>query len=197
MDEISGKMAEVTDVRTFAIMRSGIGGGGSSRPIEFVLQGNDYDQLADWRDRIIKRAEENPGLVRIDHDYKETFPQFLISIDKNKAADLGVSVSDVGRTLETMLGQRRVTTFIDRGEEYDVILKGTKADFKDPTDISNIYLKSRSGELVPLDSLISLKEEATASRLNRYNRMRAITLSANLADGYTLEEACSNTPNKE
>ena len=189
MDEISGKMTEVTDVRAFAIMRRGIGGGGSSRPIEFVLQGNDYDQLADWRDRIIKRAEKNPGLVRIDHDYKETFPQFLINIDKNKAADLGVSVSDVGRTLETMLGQRRVTTFIDRGEEYDVILKGTKEDFANPTDISNIYLKSRSGELVPLDSLISLKEEATASRLNRYNRMRAITLSANLADGYTLEEA--------
>ncbi|KHM49799.1 multidrug transporter AcrB [Pseudoalteromonas distincta] len=189
MDEISGKMQEVTDVRAFAIMRRGIGGGGSSRPIEFVLQGNDYAQLADWRDRIIKRAEQNPGLVRIDHDYKETFPQFLVSIDKNKAADLGVSVSDVGRTLETMLGQRRVTTFIDRGEEYDVILKGTKEDFANPTDISNIYLKSRSGELVPLDSLISLKEEATASRLNRYNRMRAITLSANLADGYTLEQA--------
>lgn len=189
MDEISGKMQELTDVRAFAIMRRGIGGGGSSRPIEFVLQGNDYAQLADWRDRIIKRAEKNPGLVRIDHDYKETFPQFLVSIDKNKAADLGVSVSDVGRTLETMLGQRRVTTFIDRGEEYDVILKGTKQDFANPTDISNIYLKSRSGELVPLDSLISLKEEATASRLNRYNRMRAITLSANLADGYTLEQA--------
>ena len=144
IDEISAKMTEVTDIRAFAIMRSGIGGGGSSRPIEFVLQGNDYDQLADWRDRIIKRAEKNPGLVRIDHDYKETFPQFLVNIDKNKAADLGVSVSDVGRTLETMLGQRRATTFIDRGEEYDVILKGTKADFTDPTDISNIYVKSRS-----------------------------------------------------
>ncbi|MBH0057253.1 efflux RND transporter permease subunit [Pseudoalteromonas sp. SWXJZ94C] len=189
MDEISGKMQEVTDVRAFAIMRRGIGGRGISQPLEFVLQGNDYDQLADWRDRIIKRAEQNPGLLKLDHDYKETFPQFLVSIDKNKAADLGVSVSDVGTTLETMLGQRRVTTFIDRGEEYDVILKGTKEDFTNPTDISNIYLKSRSGELVPLDSLISLKEEATASRLNRYNRMRAITLSANLAEGYTLEQA--------
>jgi multidrug efflux pump len=189
MGEISGKMQEVTDVRAFAIMRRGIGGRGISQPLEFVLQGNDYEQLADWRDRIIKRAEENPGLLKLDHDYKETFPQFLVSIDKNKAADLGVSVSDVGTTLETMLGQRRVTTFIDRGEEYDVILKGTKEDFANPTDISNIYLKSRSGELVPLDSLISLKEEATASRLNRYNRMRAITLSANLAEGYTLEQA--------
>lgn len=189
MDEITGKVQDVTDVRAFAIMRRGIGGRGISQPIEFVLQGNDYDQLADWRDRIIERAEKNPGLLKLDHDYKETFPQFLVSIDKNKAADLGVSVSDVGTTLETMLGQRRVTTFIDRGEEYDVILKGTKADFTNPTDISNIYLKSRSGELVPLDSLISLKEEATASRLNRYNRMRAITLSANLAEGYTLEQA--------
>ena len=189
INEISGKMTEVTDIRAFAIMRSGIGGGGSSRPVEFVLQGNDYESLADWRDRIIARAQENPGLVRIDHDFKETFPQFLVSIDKNKAADLGVSVSDIGRTLETMLGQRRVTTFIDRGEEYDVILKGIKEDFASPRDVSNIYVTSRAGELVPMDSLISITEEATAARLNRYNRMRAITISANLADGYTLEQA--------
>ncbi|MEK0161356.1 efflux RND transporter permease subunit [Pseudoalteromonas piscicida] len=189
MDEISGKMQDVTDIRAFAIMRRGIGGGGNSRPIEFVLQGNDYDELAAWRDRILERARENKGLVRLDHDYKETFPQFLISIDKTKAADLGVSVSAIGQTLETMLGQRRVTTFIDRGEEYDVILKGTKADFSAPDNISDIYVKSRSDELVPLDSLITIKEEATASRLNRYNRMRAITITANLAGDYTLEQA--------
>ncbi len=96
MDEISGKMQDVTDIRAFAIMRRGIGGGGNSRPIEFVLQGNDYDELAAWRDRILERARENKGLVRLDHDYKETFPQFLISIDKTKAADLGVSVSAIG-----------------------------------------------------------------------------------------------------
>ncbi len=189
MAEISSTMREVTDVRAFAIMRRGIGGGGQSRPIEFVLQGNDYDELVQWRDRIIARAQQNPGLVRIDHDYKETFPQFLISIDKTKAADLGVSISDIGRTLETMLGQRRVTTFIDRGEEYDVILKGIKSDFAAPNDIHNIFVKSRTEELVPLDSLITIREEATAARLNRYNRMRAITISANLAASYTLAEA--------
>ncbi|WP_440054997.1 efflux RND transporter permease subunit [Pseudoalteromonas sp. T1lg65] len=189
MAEISGKMQDITDIRAFAIMRRGIGGGGNSRPIEFVLQGNDYDELASWRDRIIERARTNPGLVRIDHDYKETFPQFLISIDKNKAADLGVNISAIGQTLETMLGQRRVTTFIDRGEEYDVILKGHKADFASPKNIADIYVKSRTEELVPLDSLITIKEEATASRLNRYNRMRAITITANLADSYTLAEA--------
>lgn len=189
MGEISTKMREVTDIRAFAIMRRGIGGGGQSRPIEFVLQGNDYGELSQWRDRIIKRAQENKGLVRLDHDYKETFPQFLIHIDKTKAADLGVSISDIGNTLETMLGQRRITTFIDRGEEYDVILKGTKADFSGPNDIANIFVKSRTEQLIPLDSLINIKEEATASRLNRYNRMRAITITANLANGYTLAEA--------
>ncbi|TMP40922.1 multidrug transporter AcrB [Pseudoalteromonas citrea] len=189
MGEISTKMREVTDIRAFAIMRRGIGGGGQSRPIEFVLQGNDYAELSQWRDRIIKRAQENKGLVRLDHDYKETFPQFLIHIDKTKAADLGVSISDIGNTLETMLGQRRITTFIDRGEEYDVILKGTKADFSGPNDIANIFVKSRTEQLIPLDSLINIKEEATASRLNRYNRMRAITITANLANGYTLAEA--------
>ncbi len=189
MGEISGQMREVTDVRAFAIMRRGIGGGGQSRPIEFVLQGNDYEELVEWRNKILTKARQNKGLVRLDHDYKETFPQFLVSIDKLKAADLGVSVSDIGRTLETMLGQRRVTTFIDRGEEYDVILKGTKADFAAPNDIADIFVKSRTGELIPLDSLITVTEEATASRLNRYNRMRAITITANLADGYTLAEA--------
>ncbi|GEK09402.1 efflux RND transporter permease subunit [Pseudoalteromonas sp. McH1-7] len=189
IDEISGKMQEVTDIRAFAIMRRGIGGGGNARPIEFVLQGNDYDELAAWRDRILARARDNKGLVRLDHDYKETFPQFLISINKTRAADLGVSVNAIGQTLETMLGQRRVTTFIDRGEEYDVILKGTKADFSAPDNIADIYVKSRSDALVPLDSLITIKEEATAARLNRYNRMRAITITANLAGNYTLEQA--------
>ena len=189
MSDISAELRTITDVRAFAIMRSGIGGRGMSRPIEFVLQGNDYQELAVWRDRILKRAEENPGLVRLDHDFKETYPQFLISIDKDKAADLGVTVSEIGNTLESMLGQRRVTTFIDRGEEYDVIIKGTKKDFVEPKNISDIYLKSTSGDLVPLDSVITLSEKATAARLNRYNRMRAITLTANLAPGYALESA--------
>ena len=76
MHEISGKLTDVTDVRAFAIMRSGIGGRGNSRPVEFVLQGNSYEELTEWRDRILARARDNKGLVRLDHDYKETFPSF-------------------------------------------------------------------------------------------------------------------------
>ena len=190
MDEISGKLVNIPDVTAFAVMRSGIGGRGLGRPVQFVLQGNTYEELVEWRDIVLTKARENPNLVRIDSDYKETWPQLLVNIDKNRAADLGVSISDIGRTLETMLGQRRVSTFLDKGQEYDVIMEGWEEDYRSPSSIENIYVRSsQSNQLIPLDNLLTVSENATSSRLNRYNRMRSVTISANLADGYTVGEA--------
>jgi multidrug efflux pump len=190
MSEISGKLSAIPDVRAFAIMRSSIGGRGLGRPVQFVLQGNTYEELVKWRDIVVERAAENPKLLRLDSDYKETSPQLLVNIDRDRAADLGVSISDIGRTLETMLGQRRVSTFLDRGEEYDVILEGANSDFRSPRSIDNLYVRSaRTNQLIPMDNLLTFKEQATSAQLNRYNRMRSITLSANLADGYTVGEA--------
>lgn len=190
MDEISGKLVNIPDVTAFAVMRSGIGGRGLGRPVQFVLQGNSYEELVEWRDIVLTKARENPNLVRIDSDYKETWPQLLVNIDKNRAADLGVSISDIGRTLETMLGQRRVSTFLDKGQEYDVIMEGWEEDYRSPSSIENIYVRSsQSNQLIPLDNLLTVSENATSSRLNRYNRMRSVTISANLADGYTVGEA--------
>ena len=190
INKFNRELATVTDVRAFAIMRRGIGGGGSSQPVEFVLQGNTYEELAKWRDIVISEAQKNPQLLSINSDYKETFPQLLIEIDHNRAYDLGVAIGDIGKTLETMLGQRRVTTFVDRGEEYDVILEGDEADFTSPRDIDNVYVKSRaSGQLIPLSNLIKVSENATSARLNRYNRLRSVTITANLADGYALGDA--------
>ncbi|GEA12389.1 efflux RND transporter permease subunit [Alteromonas sp. KUL49] len=190
MAEISGKLNSVPDVRAFAIMRSGISGGGFGRPVQFVLQGDTYENLVAWRDVVMQKAAENPNLVRLDSDYKATSPQLLINIDRDRAADLGVSISDIGRTLEVMLGQRRVSTFLDRGEEYDVIVEGIEEDYRSPNSIENLYVRStRTGELIPMDNLLTFKEQATSAQLNRYNRMRSITITANLADGYTLGEA--------
>jgi multidrug efflux pump len=190
MNEISAKLSEVPDVQAFAVMRSALGGGGLGRPVQFVLQGNTYEDLVVWRNIVLEKARENPGLVRIDSDFKETSPQLLIDIDKDRAGDLGVSISEIGRTLETMLGQRRVSTFLDRGQEYDVIMEGNAEDFRSPNSIDNIFVRSqRTGELIPMDNLLSVREQATSTTLNRYNRMRAITITANLADGYTIGEA--------
>ena len=196
MDEISGKLNSVPDVRAFAIMRSGISGGGLGRPVQFVLQGDTYENLVAWRDIVLEKATTNPGLIRLDSDYKETSPQLLVNINRDRAADLGVSISDIGGTLEVMLGQRRVSTFLDRGEEYDVIMEGIEEDFRSPNSIENLYVRSaRTGELIPMDNLLTFEEQATSAQLNRYNRMRAVTISANLADGYTLGEALNYLEN--
>lgn len=196
MDEISAKLSQIPDVRAFAIMRSSLGGGGLGRPVQFVLQGNTYEELVEWRDIVVQKASENPKLLRIDSDYKETSPQLLVNIDRDRAADLGVSISEIGGTLETMLGQRRVSTYLDRGQEYDVVLEGNEADYRSPNSIDNIYVRSdRSGKLIPLDNLLSVKEQATSNTLNRYNRMRAVTISANLASDYTISEALAYLEN--
>ncbi|APD85122.1 multidrug transporter AcrB [Alteromonas sp. Mex14] len=196
MNEISGKLNSVPDVRAFAIMRSGISGGGLGRPVQFVLQGDTYENLVAWRDIVLEKATQNPGLIRLDSDYKETSPQLLVNINRDRAADLGVSISDIGGTLEVMLGQRRVSTFLDRGEEYDVIMEGIEEDFRSPNSIENLYVRSaRTGELIPMDNLLTFEEQATSAQLNRYNRMRAVTISANLADGYTLGEALNYLEN--
>ncbi|HRX74858.1 MAG TPA: efflux RND transporter permease subunit, partial [Hyphomonas sp.] len=121
--EINGKLSDLPGIRAFAIMRQGLGGG-NQKPVQFVLGGPSYEQLTEWRDTFLAALEkDNPGLTDIDWNYKETQPQYRIQIDYDRAADLGVSVSDIGNTLQTMLGSRRVTTYVDNGEEYDVILE--------------------------------------------------------------------------
>ncbi|HBH43690.1 MAG TPA: multidrug transporter AcrB, partial [Hyphomonas atlantica] len=185
--EVNGKLSDLPGIRAFAIMRQGLGGG-TGKPIQFVLGGPSYETLVEWRDTFIAALEENnPGLVDIDWDYKETQPQYRIQVNYDRAADLGVTVSDIGETLQTMLGSRQVTTYIDDGEEYDVILEGLRSEQNTPNDVQNIYVRSaRSGELIPLSNLVSIMPIADSPTLNRYNRVRAITIEAGLADGAAL-----------
>ncbi|PMG31713.1 multidrug transporter AcrB [Shewanella sp. 10N.286.52.C2] len=187
--DIRARISDLAGVRAFPIMRQAFGRG-VGKPVQFVLGGPSYEELALWRDIIMEKAKENPMLTGLDHDYKETKPQLRVSIDKDRAADLGVSISHVGRTLESMLGSRLVTTFMREGEEYDVIIEGNRENQNTATDLENIYVRSdRTGELVPLSNIVTVEEYADASSLNRYNRMRAITIEANLADDYSLGEA--------
>jgi multidrug efflux pump len=171
-------------------MRQGFGAR-IQKPVQFVIGGGTYEELAQWRDILLAKInQKNPGLRGIDWDYKETKPQIQVVIDYDRAADLGVTVSNIGRTLETMLGSRRVTTYIDEGQEYDIILEGERKAQRSPTDIQNISVRSeRSGQLIPLSNLVHLQEFADSITLNRYNRVRSITLQANLEEGYSLGEA--------
>ena len=189
-DRATAAWQETPGVRAFAFMRSGLSGYGSGQPVQLVLGGPDYDTLAEWRDVIFERAREFPGLTRVDSNLKETRPQAIVRIDKNRAADLGVSVQNIGRTLSTMMSEQRITTYVKDGQEYDVILQARDDQRASAADLANIYVRSdRSGELVPLANLIRVEERAGPGTLNRYNRLRSITISANLGPETALGDA--------
>lgn len=193
MSEVRSKLSDLPGIRAFPVMRQGFGGR-VSKPVQVTIGGGSWEQLIAWRD-ILDDAlkKDNPGLLGMDWDYKETRPQLRIKIDYDRAAELGVTVSQIGRTLQTMLGSRKVTTYIDDGEEYDVILEAERAKQRTPASLQNIYVRSsRTNQLIPLSNFVSVYEEASARTLNRFNRTRAITLEANLADGLTLGQALTH-----
>jgi multidrug efflux pump len=197
MTDIRQRTADLGGVQINTVMRQGFGGG-IQNPVQFVIGGSDYEELAEWRDTLLAEIErDNPGLTGIDWDYKETQPQLEVNIDYDRAAELGVTVSNIGRTLETLLGSRRVTTYLDDGQEYDVIVEGERDRQRSPAALENIYVRSdRSGQLIPLSNLVTLDNFADSTSLNRYNRVRAITIQAGLEDGLTLGEALTFLENK-
>jgi multidrug efflux pump len=164
--------------------------GGSGSPVQLVLQGQEYREVAAVADKVIAAAAANPGLSNLEMDYQERQPQLRVGIDRNKAADLGVSLTSVARALETMLGSRVVTTFLMGGDEYNVVLQARDEQRASVGDLDNIYVRSdKTGELVPLGSVVEIQETGAASELRRFNRLRSLMITANLNTGYALGDA--------
>ncbi|MEE2525093.1 efflux RND transporter permease subunit [Hyphobacterium sp. HN65] len=190
INEINGRFGQLTGVRAFTSMRSAIRGGGGGDDIQFVLQGPDYGTLDAEAERLLAAIRTgNPNLLRARKNYEPTSPRFVVQIDRERAADLGVSVADIGQTLQTHLGSRRVGQFVEGGEAYNVIMENRRDARSSSEDLESLYVEGREGRLIALSNLVSLSEVGEASSRNRVNRQRAITISATLADGYTLGEA--------
>jgi multidrug efflux pump len=188
-NSLRGELGKLPGVRAVAILPTSLRGGFGS-PVQAVLGGPDYERLAEWSDKLVALAEKNPGLTGVDSSWKDNKPQIRVAIDRDRAADLGVSLQNVGRTLETVLGSRIVTTFIDRGREYNVVLQGRDEDRATVTDLTNLQVRSeRSGELIPLANLVKLTETTGATELSRFNRLRSVEVEADLAPGYSMGEA--------
>lgn len=192
VNDINRRLSDIAGVRAFANMPSGFGRGpGGGKPIQFVIKGPSYETLVQWRDTFLEALNaENPGINQIDWDYKETQQQFRVNVDYSRASDLGVTVQEIGSTLQTMLGSKRVGTFVQNGEERYVIFEGERTDQATPSDLENIYVRSsRTGQLIPLSNLVEVQSMADSRQLNRYNRVRAITVNANLDPGVSLGTA--------
>ncbi|HEY0683734.1 MAG TPA: efflux RND transporter permease subunit [Steroidobacter sp.] len=177
-------------VRAMANQMGSLGRRGSGRQFEAVLGGPDYESLAVWSNKMLDLAREYPGLRNLDTSYKERKPQLRVSVDRSRAAELGVSLQTVGRTLETVLGSRIVTTYVDRGREYNVILQASDEARETITDLTNIRVRSARGDaLIPLSNVVHVEETAGPVQLPRFNRLRSVEIRGDLVPGYTLGDA--------
>ncbi len=190
MRESFGKISKVPGVLAFPIMPQGIRTGGVESPVQFVILGNTYKQLIEWKEIIKKEARKNPGLTSIQDDFDLNKPQLNVQIDQKKAADLGVSTEDIGRTIETIFGSKRVTNFTKDGKEYSIILQGDIKDRQEPDSISKVFVRSKNNnKLISISNLVFYNEEGQSPFLARYNRQKAVTISARLVENYSLDEA--------
>ncbi|WP_428776272.1 vibriobactin export RND transporter permease subunit VexH [Vibrio sp.] len=187
LGQIRRALAGIPDVRVIPFMPGFRGG--SSEPVQFVLGGSDYQELKQWAEKLEQIAEESPLMEGADLNYSEKTPELVVSVDKQRAAELGISISDISTTLEIMLGGKSETTYVERGEEYDVYLRGDENSFNNADDLSQIYMRTSSGDLVTLDAVTKIEEIASPIRLSHYSKQKAITVTANLTEGATLGEA--------
>jgi HAE1 family hydrophobic/amphiphilic exporter-1/multidrug efflux pump len=161
-----------------------------NKPVQMVILGSTYEELENIQSKVIRMLRRNGNLSRIESDYSRNKPEIKLVINKNKAKDLGISTQSIGQTLETLYGGKTVTKFNKLGKEYPIILQQYLADRKDQESLSKIFVRSEnSGKLISLANLVSFKEVGSANKLSRYNRQRAVTISANISENYTLSEA--------
>jgi multidrug efflux pump len=165
------------------------GGSGSGTNVDFIASGSSYEDLAVWIKPIFAAALKNPGLSRPRLNYEPTSPRLMVELDRDKAAALGVSAQAVGRVLETMFGSRKATTYVKDGQEYDVILQTDLDKRRSEQDLNTLYVRASSGELVPLSAVVKTSIRGDTPDRQRVDRQRAITLTAELAPGYTVAEA--------
>jgi len=180
----------VPGVMAFALNPPSLGQSPIDKPVQFVLQTSaGYDVLAAAVDRFMAAAREFPGLANLDSDLKLNKPELKVKIDRDKAADLGVEVETIGRTLETMLGGRQVTRFKQNGKQYDVLVQVAPVDRSNPNDLASIFVRARSGQMIPLSNLVRLEETVAPKELNHFNKLRSATITATLTPGYALGQA--------
>jgi HAE1 family hydrophobic/amphiphilic exporter-1/multidrug efflux pump len=190
MRQAIGKIVTVPQTLAFPISPQSIRVSNYNKPIQLVLLGSTYEELEKIQNDVIKKLRQNRNLFQIESDYSRNKPEIKLLINKNKTKDLGISTQSIGKTLETLYGGKVVTKFNKLGKEYPIILQQYLSNRKDKESLSKIYVRSETtGKLISLANMVDFKEEGSAKILSRYNRQRAVTISANISENYTLAEA--------
>ncbi|MBS0181976.1 MAG: efflux RND transporter permease subunit [Nitrospira sp.] len=186
---LNQELGKLAGVKAYLLNPSSIGEWVEKTPVQFVIGGLDYQELQHTADKLVARLANHPGFVTPGLDASPDTPHVTIETHRDKSADLGVSVVSIGRTLETLLSGRPVNTFMQNGRQYKVIVKVDDRHREKPSDISRLYVRGNGGALVQLNNIVTVKEVPVPEALNHVDRMRAVTISAGLADGFTLGQA--------
>ncbi len=190
MRKAMGKIMSVPQTLAFPISPQSIRVSNFNKPIQMVLLGKSYEELERWQQIIIRELRKNKNLAAIESDYSRNKPEIKITINQKKATDLGVSAQSIGKTIEIFYGGKTVTKYNQLGKEYPIILQADIKNRKDNDSLSKIFVRSEdTGKLISLANLVEFKEEGSAKILARYNRQRAVTISARLEGNYTLSQA--------
>jgi multidrug efflux pump len=156
------------------------------QPVQFVIQNNNFDKLAEVLPKFLEAANNSPVLQGVDADLKFNKPELRINVDRLKASQLGVSVEDVSQTLQLALSNRRMGYFTKEGKQYGVYGQVARSDRDDPTDLKSLYVRNSAGNMIGLDNLMSFEEATTPSTIYHFNRYKSATISAGLAPGKTI-----------
>jgi multidrug efflux pump len=188
--EITPRLASLPGISAFPITPPSLGQGFRERPINYVIVTSDsYENLAQTVRRFQDELSKNPGLVQIDTDLRLNKPEIRMDVDRERAADMGVNVDAIARTVETMLGGRIVTRYKRDGEQYDVVVQTVSGNRSTPEDIDRLFVRGRNDAMIPLASLVKISEVVVPRELNHFGQRRSASLTANLAPDYSLGEA--------
>ncbi|MGH8670932.1 MAG: efflux RND transporter permease subunit, partial [Burkholderiales bacterium] len=190
VQSIAPQIFGIPGILGFPVNPPSLGQSPIDKPIEIaVLSSVAYSELQNMVDALMEEARKFPGLTDLDTDLRLNKPELKVDMNRDKASDIGVEIETIGRTLETLLGGRKVTRFKRNGEQYEVIVKVADVDRTNPIDISNIWVHGKDDQMVQLSNLLTVTESVAPRELNHFNKLRAATITANVAPGYTQGDA--------
>ena len=189
MQELRSRFAHLPGGRVFVMETTDIGPGGA--PLQMVLQHTNIDELASRQDAVMGWMRSQPDYVGVNSDLKMNKPQVDITINRDKASQMGISVADISNTMRYLLGEPDISKIERDGERYDVITEVVNKGEMVPSALSDLYLRAADGALVALGNLVDIKETIGPSKIHHFNRMRAVTISASTPPGVTLGDALS------
>lgn len=189
-NQLTKKLGVFNEGRVFPVQEQTISAGGfggrGGLPVQFVIQNQDFNKIKEVLPKFLQEAKQNPTFQQVDVNLKFNKPELEIIVDRIKARDLGVNVADVSETLQAALSGKRAGYFLMNGKQYQIIAQVDRENRDDPSDFNRLYVRNTRGELIPMSSLIQVKESSSPPSLFHYNRYKSATISASLANGKTI-----------